>query len=59
MSTEHQFVLPQQVQTPISPKPPFIPTTGIKIYDEIGIATQGNPLNPSDPALVTNLRLLV
>lgn len=55
MSTEHQFISPEQVQTPISPKPPSIPTTGIKIYDEIGLAMHGNPLNPPDPALVTKL----
>jgi hypothetical protein len=55
MSAEHQFIPPEQVQTPISPKPPFIPTTGIKIYDEIGLAMHGNPLNPPDPALVTKL----
>jgi hypothetical protein len=53
ISTEHQFIPPEQVQTPISPKPPVIPTTGIKIYDEIGLAMHGNPLNPPDPALVT------
>jgi hypothetical protein len=53
MPTEHQFVPPEYVQTPVSPKPPFIPITGIKIYDEIGTAMQGNPLNPPDPALVT------
>src|SRR5215207_2518320 len=55
MSTEHQFIPPEQAQTPISPKPPFIPTTGIKIYEEIGRAMHGNPLNPPDPALVTKL----
>jgi hypothetical protein len=51
-ATEHQFVPTEYVQTPISPKPPHIPTTGIKIYDEIGQAMQGNPLNPPEPALV-------
>lgn len=58
MSTEHQFVPPEYVQTPISPKPPFIPTTGIKIYDEIGLAMQGNPLNPPDPALVKKFQTI-
>jgi hypothetical protein len=29
--------------------------TGIKIYDEIGQAMVGNPLNPPDPGLVTKL----
>ena len=31
----------------------MIAPTGIKIYDEIGNAMFGNPLNPPDPALVT------
>lgn len=31
----------------------MIPTTGIKIYDEIDQAMIGNPLNPPDPGLVT------
>ena len=42
-------------QVPISPRPPFIPTTGIKIYDEISAAMVGNPLNPPDPDLVKKL----
>ena len=33
----------------------MIPTTGIKIYDEIAAAMIGNPLNPPDPVLVTKL----
>jgi hypothetical protein len=33
----------------------LIPTTGIKIYDEIAAAMIGNPLNPRDPVLVTKL----
>ena len=37
------------------PQPALIPTTGIKIYDEIGAAMAGNPLNPPDPVLVTKL----
>jgi hypothetical protein len=40
---------------PINPAPQFIPTTGIKIYDEIGAAMVGNPLNPPDPELVGKL----
>ena len=47
------FVQAEQQQNPVSPKPSFIPTTGIKIYDEIGTAMTDNPLNPPDPALVT------
>jgi hypothetical protein len=42
-------------QVPIGPQPALIPTTGIKIYDEIGKAMIGNPLNPPDPGLVTKL----
>ena len=42
-------------QVPTSPRPPFIPTTGIKIYDEISAAMVGNPLNPPDPTLVKKL----
>ena len=30
------FVPIELQQNPVSPKPPFIPTTGIKIFDEIG-----------------------
>ena len=47
------FVTSEHLQNPVSPKPPFIPTTGIKIYDEIGTAMTGNPLNPPEPPLVT------
>jgi hypothetical protein len=39
----------------INPAPQFIPTTGIKIYDEIGAAMAGNPLNPPDPDLVKKI----
>jgi hypothetical protein len=46
------FVPTELQQNPVSPKPPFIPTTGIKIFDEIGTAMTGNPLNPAEPALV-------
>ncbi len=42
-------------QVPIGPQPYLIAPTGIKIYDEIGKAMIGNPLNPPDPALVTKL----
>ena len=42
-------------QVPIGPQPALIPTTGIKIYDEISKAMIGNPLNPPDPGLVTKL----
>lgn len=49
------FVPSELQQNPISPKPAFIPTTGIKIYDEIGQAMIGNPLNPPEPALVKKL----
>jgi len=42
-------------EVPIGPQPKLIPTTGIKIYDEIGQAMIGNPLNPPDPVLVTKL----
>jgi len=40
---------------PVSPAPALIPTTGIKIYDEIGRAMSGNPLNPPDPVLFGKL----
>lgn len=52
MSSGHQFVPAEHAQNPVSPKPPFIPTTGIKIFDEIGTAMSGNSLNPPEPALV-------
>ncbi len=42
-------------ETPINPAPQFIPTTGITIYDEIGKAMVGNPLNPPDPDLVKKI----
>ena len=42
-------------QVPISPRPQFIPTTGIKVYDEISAAMVGNPLNLPDPGLVKKL----
>lgn len=42
-------------QVPISPRPPFIPTTGIQIYDEISAAMVGNSLNPPDPEIVKKL----
>ncbi len=43
---------------PIAPQPALIPSTGIKIYDEIGKAMTGNPLNPPDPALVGKLAVI-
>jgi hypothetical protein len=42
-------------EVPIGPQPSLIAPTGIKIYDEIGQAMVGNPLNPPDPGLVTKL----
>jgi hypothetical protein len=40
---------------PIGPQPTLIAPTGIKIFDEIGQAMIGNPLNPPDPTLVDKL----
>jgi hypothetical protein len=42
-------------EIPIGPQPTLIAPTGIKIFDEIGAAMIGNPLNPPDPELVTKL----
>ena len=42
-------------EVPIGPQPSLIAPTGIKIYDEIGHAMVGNPLNPPDPGLVAKL----
>jgi hypothetical protein len=42
-------------EVPIGPQPSLIAPTGIKIFDEIGAAMEGNPLNPPDPVLVTKL----
>jgi hypothetical protein len=42
-------------EIPIGPQPTLIAPTGIKIFDEIGAAMLGNPLNPPDPVLVTKL----
>lgn len=42
-------------QVPIKPQPANIPTTGIKLYDELGEAMINNPLNPPDPGLVAKL----
>jgi hypothetical protein len=42
-------------EVPIGPQPNLIAPTGIEIYDEIGKAMIGNPLNPPDPVLVTKL----
>ena len=43
---------------PIGPQPNLIAPTGIEIYDEIGQAMIGNPLNPPDPELVDKLTSL-
>jgi hypothetical protein len=42
-------------KVPIGPQPSLIAPTGIKIYDEIGQAMIGNPLNPPDPGLVAKV----
>jgi hypothetical protein len=42
-------------EVPIGPQPSLIAPTGIKIFDEVGAAMVGNPLNPPDPVLVTKL----
>lgn len=42
-------------QIPIGPQPNLIAPTGIKIFDEMGAAMVGNPLNPPDPVLVNKL----
>jgi hypothetical protein len=42
-------------EIPIGPQPTLIAPTGIKIFDEISAAMDGNPLNPPDPVLVTKL----
>jgi hypothetical protein len=42
-------------KVPIGPQPSLIAPTGIKIYDEIGQAMIGNPLNPPDPGLVAKI----
>jgi hypothetical protein len=42
-------------QVPIGPQPSLIAPIGVKIYDEIGQAMVGNPLNPPDPGLVCGL----
>jgi hypothetical protein len=42
-------------EIPIGPQPSLIAPTGIEIFDEIGAAMVGNPLNPPDPVLVTKL----
>jgi hypothetical protein len=45
-------------QVPIKPQPANIPTTGIKLYDELGQAMINNPLNPPAPGLVAKLASL-
>jgi hypothetical protein len=40
-------------EVPVGPQPSLIAPTGIKIFDEMGAAMIGNPLNPPDPVLVT------
>jgi DNA sulfur modification protein DndE len=52
MSSGHQFVPAEHVQNPVSPKPPFIPATGMRLFDEIGTAMSGNSLNPPEATLV-------
>jgi hypothetical protein len=42
-------------ELPVGPQPSLIAPTGIEIFDEIGTAMIGNPLNPPDPVLVTKL----
>lgn len=42
-------------QVPIGPQPSLIAPSGIKVYDEIGQAMVGNPLNPPDPGLVAKI----
>jgi hypothetical protein len=49
------FITPELQQTPKSPTPADIPTTGIKIYDEIGQAMIDNPVSPPNPVLETKL----
>jgi hypothetical protein len=53
--TSSQAAADASKEVPIGPQPKLIPTTGIKIYDEIAAAMIGNPLNPPDPVLVTKL----
>jgi DNA sulfur modification protein DndE len=53
-SSLHQTNVSKTV--PIKPQPATIPTTGIKLFDEISQAMIGNPLNPSDPILVNKLK---
>jgi hypothetical protein len=52
-TTTNQANASQEI--PIGPQPTLIAPTGIKIYDEIGQAMIGNPLNPPDPTLVDKL----
>jgi hypothetical protein len=47
------FLTPELIQTPIAPSPANIPTTGIKIFDEIGQAMIANPVTPPNPPLET------
>jgi hypothetical protein len=42
-------------EVPIGPQPSLIAPTVIEIFDEMGTAMIGNPLNPPDPVLVTKL----
>jgi hypothetical protein len=42
-------------EVPIGPQPNLIAPTGIEIFDEIGAAMIGNPLNLPDPVLVMKL----
>jgi hypothetical protein len=49
---------PATKQTPVPPQPALIPTTGIKIYDQIGQAMVGNPPNPPDSVMLDKLATL-
>ena len=46
---------PSLAKFSIKPQPVNIPTTGIKLYDELGQAMINNPLNPPNPGLVAKL----
>ena len=43
---------------PVSPKPEFIPTTGIKIYDEIGKGMADNPPPKNESAIVAKFKTI-
>ncbi len=54
-SSTSPYLTSSKQTIPISPQTSLIPSTGIKIFDEIGAAMVGNPPNPPDPALVSKL----